>query len=614
MTKHAKKNLILRMIKEKCVSDGIMQKQVCLGLCDPAYISRCITKNVEMDKLMLDAIMQRLGMSTRNYEYILRDSEYKCFELREKIRMCIQNNQLREANQLIEQYIASQSTMKGAKKLHLQMALLLHSYILAQKNEDLFIQMKNVEEALTHSLPMDYCLKLETLLFSEAELLLLTRKAMILEQMERREEAYDLYYKLFQRQMCKPYDNGELIHVFAVVDYHLSKLCLKIGQYDLAKRAAKVGVDTLSKKNKILFVAELYEIIKLVEGLGEMDDDRNKKRYDSQAFSRILRKYKANWHPNHYLPLYREYEVYSFRKMIVQRRKLIGITQEKLSELCCCDKSTIERMERGLVDTQCDVGYHILDILGLPIEKSFSLLQTDSYEVKEKFFQSTIAVNNDKLEYAKMLCQEIKEKIDMSLSTNRQAIELLEFLVFSKKSDISLDFKLAKLIKLLQYTLFLEKVEKNDSVAIYASEIDLIYHIAKCYEKNDESEKAILLLEMIRKAFSDKDVVGEEFIDRYFIFTNLEESISANISNFEYANKMIEECLPKIINHDIAGWYPHFIYDKIWNKVEEGKILNQHDYEELKDAYIVAVFLNEEKILNYINRLLEKIRNEIICS
>ena len=76
MYESKKYNLILRLIKEQCKAERIAQKQLCYGICDPAYISRCISNNIEMDKLMLDAIMQRLGISTRSYEYILRESEY----------------------------------------------------------------------------------------------------------------------------------------------------------------------------------------------------------------------------------------------------------------------------------------------------------------------------------------------------------------------------------------------------------------------------------------------------------------------------------------------------------------------------------------------------------
>lgn len=245
--KYQNKNLILQMIKQKCKEDRISQKQVCFGICDPAYISRCISNDIEMDKLMLDAIMQRLGMSTRNYEYILRESEYKYFELREKIRMCIQNNQILEAKEIIKQYLDSQSTMKSAKKMHLQAALLLRSYVLAKEEADVFTQIKNVEEALCCTFPLDYMFHLENLLFSETELLLLVRKAMLLEKINK-DQAYDMYYKIYKRQLQQPYCESEFIYIFVVVDYHLGSMCLKEQQYDLVKEIVEIGLDGLSKK------------------------------------------------------------------------------------------------------------------------------------------------------------------------------------------------------------------------------------------------------------------------------------------------------------------------------------------------------------------------------
>lgn len=113
-----KSNLILHLIRKKTKSDKVPLQKLCYGICDISYISRAIANNTEIDKLILDALMQRLGISSRNYIYMLRDSEYEYFVYREQIRTCIQENRIEKAKILLETYMDMQKKIKGAKKLH----------------------------------------------------------------------------------------------------------------------------------------------------------------------------------------------------------------------------------------------------------------------------------------------------------------------------------------------------------------------------------------------------------------------------------------------------------------------------------------------------------------
>ena len=79
-------NMILKMIRQESKDLKISMKRLCYGICSSAYLSKCINEDLEMDKLMLEALLQRLGISTRRYTFVLRDSEYACFECREKAR------------------------------------------------------------------------------------------------------------------------------------------------------------------------------------------------------------------------------------------------------------------------------------------------------------------------------------------------------------------------------------------------------------------------------------------------------------------------------------------------------------------------------------------------
>lgn len=607
MNEFPKSNLILRLIKEKCKLDGITQKQLCLGICDAAYISRCISQNIEMDKLMLDALMQRLGMSVRSYKYILRDSEYRYFTIREKIRMCIRERKTEEANKIVEKYIEMQEEMKGAKKLHYQMALLLRSYVLEQENADVTVQMQNIDEAINCTIPKCSVSELSRFLLSEAELLLLTRKAMLLENMGKDEDAYSLYYNLHEIQKGKTYSTGELTYIFVVVDYHLSKICLRKQEFYSAKRIAEESIENLSRNNKFLFVAELLEII---SALAKDECTGEKETYNYELIKKLILKYMPDWNPDTYYPLYREFSVYSFRKMIVQRRKMLGMTQEELSIKCCCDIATIERMEQGIVDTQSDIAYQILNTVGLPLEKSFYLLQTSSYEVKEKYLESTVAINANRLTEAKNLLNEIRESIDMSLVSNQQVMDFEECIIRHKENTVSEEDRIDELLRILNRTLSTEAIGKYDDIILYGNELELLRNIAMCYEKAGKAEIGIKLLQWARNGYFKEKSVGEEAITSYLVISKLLESMYANKGEFEKANQILGTCIPKVIKQNIAGAVPQFIYDKAWNMLKQKGNIDTEIYLELKAAHEIAKFSGIEWIAHSIEAICNPLNEE----
>ncbi len=599
MNEFPRSNLILRLIKEKCKLDGITQKQLCYGICDTGYISRCINQNTEVDKLMLDAFMQRLGMSVRSYKYILRDSEYKCFTIREKIRMCISEYKIQEANTLVEEYLEMQTEMKGAKKLHHQMALLLRSYVLGLEDADPMVQMKNIDEAIACTIAEIRVSELGRFLFSEVELLLLTRKAMLLENMGKEDEAYILYYHLYHIQKGKTYATDELTYIFVVVDYHLAKICLRKKEFYSARKIAEKGIESLSKNNKFLFAGELLEIISL---LAEDERISEKRTYKYELIKKLILKYMPDWNPDTYYPLYREFSVYSFRKMIVQRRKMLGLTQEELSVKCCCDIATIERMEQGLVDTQSDIAYQILNAVGLPIEKCFYLLQTSSYDVKQKDLKLATAINENRLEEAKHLLSEIRESIDMSLVINQQVIAFEESIIYHSDKNISAENRIQDFMTILNYTIPKEAIGKSD-VILYENEVGIIRSIAMCYEKAGDSESGIKLLEWGINGFLKENSVGEENDTEYLVLLKLLESIYANQGDFEIANQMLKIGIPGIIKSNIAGFVPQFIYDKAWNMLKEKGDIDEETEWELKAAYEIAKFSRVEWVAYFIEKI-----------
>ena len=60
-------------------------KQLCRGLCSPETIASLENGELLPDKLLQDFILDRLGISAEDYEYLLPDAEYQRWVARQRI-------------------------------------------------------------------------------------------------------------------------------------------------------------------------------------------------------------------------------------------------------------------------------------------------------------------------------------------------------------------------------------------------------------------------------------------------------------------------------------------------------------------------------------------------
>lgn len=598
------KNMILAMIREKCREDKISQKQLCKGICDPAYLSRCIKDNIEMDKLMMDALMQRLGISTRRYSHILNNSEYEFFRLRESIRTAIKEKEVNLISRLIQQYVEQISPLRTGKRLHMQVALFFRSYELALENVDCEKQLNNIKYALECTGITTEALDEPMALFSEVELLLFLRYGMVIEQKGEEERAREVYKKLYLLCERDPYNNGELIHVFAAVAYHLSKSYMSEGNYEQVLNLSRETLKNLSKMNKFLFAKEFMRFYSWAEKESGRLDEAFEYCHHYDSISIIIEEYYQDWNPNTYCPMFYERNIYSLKNMVRARRKLKGLTREELAEEGYCNVATIERLERGVGDTQGDIGYRLLNVLGLPIEKCFFEIITESYQMRELFSQVDKELLRGEVVLAKQYLERVKNGIDMSIAINRQYIEYKEFGIESFDKKLSEEEQINRRRSLLEITLPLVFFEKDYRGMLYGNEEALVESIATLYEKKGMAEKGIEILKKVIKNYE-----GTEHMSNYLSFSRQLESLLANSGEFAESNAIIEDGLRKAIEYDFVGLLIPFIYDKVWNKEKHTQEITNQELQLLACAKVLSIYADHEYATMQIRKYLDELMN-----
>ncbi len=598
-------NMILRLIQQECKEKKITQKKLCHGICDRAYLSRSMKDEIEMDKLMLEVFMQRLGISTRRYMFILRDSEYSYFELREQIRTCLWNNDLTMAEELVQEYLDKVAGMKSAPHLHRQVALLLRSYVMSCKKESWEAQMENVIEALACTKVSLEELDFQEYAYGEIELLLILRGAMLFQQKRRTRAAKALYRGLYDIQKQSPYNSDEFAHIFAKVNYQMAKYYLQEKNYEKVLEVTEHGIEMLAEGNKILYMWELMEMYLAAEENLVKDEEwtpNHEVFINYEAMKNVVAEHYKNWNADTHCPMYYERKIYSLKKMSAQRRRLHGETQASISKKNYCNKETISRLEQGRNDPQSEIRYQLLDKIGLPPEKCYHMLVADNISARRNFFKVIDETDKGNLEEAKKLLEDVKASIDLSININKQAIALREFGIEQKEKRWSVEEQRERLLELLSYTLPLEYLNSNEGGLLYGNEKNLIRRVILNYTKSGQMEKAIDLTNKVLDGYKAPKVVGDEFIGLYLSFSDLLENMYANTGLFEVSDEIIEESLQKCIQHDFAGWLEFLLYDAVWNREKQGLNIRKEDMIFLDVAIMIAAIKNHPDRKEFISR------------
>lgn len=85
-------------------SYGITQTKLCKGLCSVATLSRIEAGERDVDTLLLETLLERLGRMPNQFELILTDFDYLIYQNRVSIKNFIQERDWEKANELLQEY------------------------------------------------------------------------------------------------------------------------------------------------------------------------------------------------------------------------------------------------------------------------------------------------------------------------------------------------------------------------------------------------------------------------------------------------------------------------------------------------------------------------------
>ena len=599
----------IRNLREK---RGISQKNIYEGLCSQASFSRIELGEKEMDQLLLYACLSRLGISINKYTLILSKKDIELMRQREVIENALIKKKWKEVQVKIEEY-ENNDFVGVTKKLHLQYLDFIKAKVdyencelerakekleigLNRTNKQLLAFIKSGEEKLT------YCI-------SEMELIKVCLYCEILEK-EKDARVNKIWKRIYHYIENDIEDTEYKMKFYPVCAYHIALLYQKeknwLGCFSYCERA----ITFLKQYKRLLFLKEFLELHQLVSKEMGIEEKRENIEYLS-----MLNFVEENLIDRYRIDKRRHLGVYFIGDVIKNTREYIGLTQEELnfSEQDGKGKaatSTLSYIENGHRTPRKTTSDHYFQQLGLgQYQMEITPILGEKFELQELRWKMDYSLSENRLDQVKILYQQIKNQLDMSVIQNQQYIERIKAIVEYYSNEITIEEYQNKLIKILQmtwkdYDVFdLRKITKFLS----KTEISLFINIAQSYKDKQEYEVAIQLYKRLKEYF-DNAYMTSAYTSYILLCYSLEQVLGLSSKHKDSIELAKEGIKVEYIHKDIQVLNKH-LYNIGWNY---GELLLKCENEEekkyykkacqlyLEQALKGAIFMNDIEIIRHI--------------
>lgn len=549
------------------IAKGISLEQLCDGLCDLSLLSRFERGEREPEKLLQNRFLTRLGVVPENYENFLYYKEYCRWEKRQGIVHNILDENIKEAKLLLEEY-RKEYDMNDSLEQQFYLAMLVQiKRYEGSKEEEL---AKIFEEALWLTVPDIDTRSFRNRVLSLEELNLLleyrycSRRGVSLQFYEALLEYIE---KMEQTMlaMAKIYPKTVYYYYMAWKASGESKETRAIRMMELCDKA----IELLRNANRMFY---LWELFGMKEELTKMLIDGSYKpcEYAASAeecigwreiLEELYLEYGVSIAMYEFCYLYVESENYCIGDVIRIRRKMLGLSQEKLSE-GICDSRTVSRLERHIRKPQKEIVQKLFDRLNLSTELCRTELVTDSQEAIEKYRELRRLYHTKEYMKVQDVLGEMSKLLSNQYASNQQ-------LILRKKTNTQFGLKeiteeeYALLMKkALEYTIPYKKAVASGIKYLTNEELYCIQNIAvkakKMHSMIQECIKTLI-------NYCEELKYPENYLRMYQFLIATVASNLGNRGKYELSNEYGRKIIKLLLVNRRLGGIHEAHYDLLWN-------------------------------------------------
>lgn len=510
-------SLFLTKEREK---QGISQERLCRGLCVVSALSRYENGERIPDRLLMNALIQRLGKSSDELTTMISCQEYAYFEWRRKVKEALRKKNISLAQELLQK----KEALDGAVNAALQEQF--YRYIQGIL-KGTYADISDLEEAIRLTHP-EFSGKIEEEdLFSiqELNLLLFYAKCKMQRDTEQGRELLEALLPYIQEHITDIQAKNQIFpRAVSIYCQEVKGNQFSEKRYLLCKEVLENSVQNQSFEYAVSILEDL-----------EKDSRYLGKEADANCYQVWKNALKT---------VYREAEIemtwlewgieipenlFLIPEILLSARVEKGFSQEEASEGICTPE-TYSRIETG----KRSPSLKNLEALEnrLEIKQGYLIgeVWTNAFSVLELTQKLRMAVSNLDLETWEECQKKLEEKLDLSKKINRQYVEGYRTCLEYQQGKISEAEWISRHKKTLSYTFaFEERMEAYPTgmrQRFTDQEAVLLQQIALAEKIRGEKEKAVEIWKLLLQDYGNSEVRMEHhFQEVMLIWSNLANTL-----------------------------------------------------------------------------------------
>ena len=477
----------------------IPRKDLIRGICTEQTLYALEENQYKTDTLMIDILLQRLGISPDKLEIVLSQEAYQLVRLRDLIEKAI----LRGRKELALSALAAHPAQNSVSQMYHKRMQACLSYRI---DKDYELAASLLRQAVELTIPGFSYEVMEHYLISTIEM----ENLLALERVESESDAHtDLSLHIEHLEQCMRYidrhftDGEEHAKICAKCAWLLAKAYLNQNQTAQAMVTCEKGINALRQNTMIYFMLPLLELMLEVGNRLDIAPEQNKYVKYDETLRFLWDSYAQKWYPTDMLfhnCCQKEYHL--DYELVKSERIAQHLQQEELIEGIYKNASSLSNFENAKVSPNKKTFEKMMEKLDLEIGRYNGFVATDSFETMELRYQLNIKITHNDYEKAEYLLENLKSQLDMSFTENQHFVEDSEILIHRKLHKITIEEACERQKKL--YESLLDADKKNLRHIPMRNEVLIINHYCGIFLDLDRKNEAIHLyvqaLEKIRKS------------------------------------------------------------------------------------------------------------------
>jgi len=567
------KNKFGEFIAKLRTEKGISQSELCSGLCTKSMLSRFERGEREPEKLMQNRFLTRLGVAPENYENFLYYNDYCRWEKRQGILHHILEEKIDIAKNLLESY-RQEYDMEYVLEKQFYLAMLAQIERYEGADETYLAELFGNALTLTVSDFKDGRFFEKVLSLEEINLLL--------EYIHCSESALEEYEELLAYIDKMERDLLGMAKIYPKTVYYYYLAWEKHGKkeresvhrmFELCDKA----IELLRDANRLFYMWELLgmkeRLLWTLKKMGFKEEDHEVRLQECRTWKETLEViYKeagVTIEMYEFCYLYVESQNYCIGDVIRIRRKMLGLSQEKLSENIC-DPRRVSQLERNLSKPQKEVVQLLFERLNLSTELNRTEVVTENPEAVKKYME--LQLRNNNLDFLKasgesdIIRAELKELISLDIPSNVQIMLRNEIMSRYNRGELTKENYVFYMKQALGCTVPYSAVVAIGDKYLTNEEIGCLQNLTlKIDWSFPEMEECVrTLIEMC-----ERPKYHGNYLRMYQFIMSAVSSHLGNKGDYEQSNVIKRRIIELLLRNRKGGGMHEAIYGILWNNEQK---------------------------------------------